>query len=96
IEATKQQKERDFKKWFKEDTPSKQSFKIFLGQQQVNFNANMDPKGDIEVLEEIRSMLQVAIQQGQASQRELRMKKAKMVYSKTTDLVSGYQEQTLE
>ncbi|KAF0418477.1 hypothetical protein F8M41_007259 [Gigaspora margarita] len=56
----------------------------------------MDPKRNIEVLEEIRSMSHMAIQQEQAIQREQKMKKAKKVHSETTDLVSGYQEQNLE
>ncbi|KAF0465082.1 hypothetical protein F8M41_026330 [Gigaspora margarita] len=56
----------------------------------------MNPKGNIEVLKEIRSMLHVAIQQEQAIQREQKKKKAKKVYSETADLVSGYQKQNLE
>ncbi|KAF0538533.1 hypothetical protein F8M41_007739 [Gigaspora margarita] len=56
----------------------------------------MDPKRNIEVLEEIRSISHVAIQQEQAIQREQRTKKAKKVHSETTDLVSRYQEQNLE
>ncbi|CAG8808410.1 30226_t:CDS:2, partial [Gigaspora margarita] len=51
---------------------------------------------NIEVLEEIRSMSHMAIQQEQAIQRKQRTKKAKKVYCKTADLVSGYQEQNLE
>ncbi|CAG8854020.1 3398_t:CDS:2, partial [Gigaspora margarita] len=51
---------------------------------------------NIEVLEEIKNMSHVAIQQEQAIQREQRMKKAKKVHSETTDLVSGYQKQNLE
>ncbi|CAG8816453.1 42703_t:CDS:1 [Gigaspora margarita] len=56
----------------------------------------MDPKRNIEVLKEIRNISHIAIQQEQAIQREQKIKKAKKVHSKTTDLVSGYQEQNLE
>ncbi|KAF0399864.1 hypothetical protein F8M41_009653 [Gigaspora margarita] len=96
MKATKQQKKKISRKQYREDSLSKQSFKIFLGQQQVNFNINIDPKRNIEVLEEIRNMLHMAIQQKQAIQREQRTKKAKKVHSETTDLVSRYQEQNLK
>ncbi|CAG8820921.1 16998_t:CDS:2 [Gigaspora margarita] len=47
----------------------------------------MNPKGNIKVLEEIRNMSHMAIQQEQAIQREQRKKKAKKVHSETADLV---------
>ncbi|CAG8647516.1 26850_t:CDS:2 [Gigaspora margarita] len=57
---------------------------------------NYEKACQLEVLKKIRSMSYMATQQEQAIQREQRTKKAKKVYSKTIDLVSGYQEQNLE